>query len=81
MNADTNNLALPFCSHEEGTMNEVVDPLYGIPVPYCLSQKPSSYLLKSYNTTGGDGRYRDCNAIAVSSNPHAAVDIVPLSWG
>ena len=29
-----------FCSHAEGTMNEVVDPLHGIPVYYCLSYGP-----------------------------------------
>ena len=26
-----------FCSQAEGTINEVVDPMHGIPVPYCIS--------------------------------------------
>ena len=30
-----------FCSHAEGTMNKVVDPLHGVPVSYCLFRLPN----------------------------------------
>ena len=85
-------ISLPsFCSHAESTMNEVVGPLHGIPVSYCLYYGPSYYFPRSYHlsnrptrqfcTTGGKVRYRDCIDFAVYTNSQATMAFVLPSQG